>query len=108
MGFKIPMMLLYHERRVGFIYSRFIYSRLVSGRYSNNLVSGRYSNKLVSGRYSNNKSGRAIQPRYSWPLPALIHWEVKVGGQKHEGCGGRRLCWKFAVVSWSGAGGRQC
>ena len=30
------------------------------------------------------------------------------GGQKHEGCGGHRLCWKFAVVSWSGAGGRQC
>ena len=26
------------------------------------------------------RSGRAIQPRYSWPLPALIHWEVKVGG----------------------------
>ena len=21
------------------------------------------------------------------------------GGQKHEGCGGRRLCWKFAIVS---------
>ena len=29
------------------------------------------------------------------------------GGQKHEGCGGRRLCWKFAIVSWSGAGGRD-
>ena len=29
-------------------------------------------------------------------------------GHKHEGCGGRRLCWKFAVVSCSGAGGRQC
>ena len=26
------------------------------------------------------RSGRACQPRYSWPLPALIHWEVKVGG----------------------------
>ena len=24
-------------------------------------------------------------------------------GHKHEGCGGRRLCWKFAAVSWSGA-----
>ena len=29
-------------------------------------------------------------------------------GHKHEGCGGRRLCWKFAAVSWSGAGGRRC
>ena len=26
------------------------------------------------------RSGRAYQPRYSRPLPALIHWEVKVGG----------------------------
>ena len=22
-------------------------------------------------------------------------------GHKHEGCGGRRLCWKVAAVSWS-------
>ena len=22
-------------------------------------------------------------------------------GHKHEGCGGRRLCWRFAAVSWS-------
>ena len=29
-------------------------------------------------------------------------------GHKHEGCEGRRLCWKFAAVSWSGAGGRRC
>ena len=29
-------------------------------------------------------------------------------GHKHEGCGGRRLCWKCAAVSWSGAGGRRC
>ena len=29
------------------------------------------------------------------------------GGHKHEGCGGRRLCWKFAAVSWSGAGGHR-
>ena len=27
------------------------------------------------------------------------------GGQKHEGCGGRSACWKFAAVSGSGAGG---
>ena len=27
------------------------------------------------------RSGRACQPRYSWPLPALIHWEVKVGAE---------------------------
>ena len=26
------------------------------------------------------------------------------GGHKHEGCGGRRLFWKVAAVSWSGAG----
>ena len=24
------------------------------------------------------------------------------GGQKHEGCGGRSACWKFAAVSGSG------
>ena len=30
------------------------------------------------------------------------------GGQKHEGCGGRSACWKFAAVSGSGAGGRRC
>jgi hypothetical protein len=29
-------------------------------------------------------------------------------GHKHEGCGGRRLCWKVAAVSWSGVGGRRC
>ena len=28
-------------------------------------------------------------------------------GHKHEGCGGRRLCWNFAAVAWSGAGGRS-
>ena len=34
-------------------------------------------------------------------------------GHKHEGCGGRRLCWNFAAVSvvhrvsWSGVGGRR-
>ena len=28
------------------------------------------------------------------------------GGQKHEGCGGRSACWKYAAVSGSGAGGR--
>ena len=30
------------------------------------------------------------------------------GGHKHEGCGGRSACWKFAAVSWAGAGGRRC
>ena len=34
------------------------------------------------------RSGRAVQPRYSWPLPALIHWEVKVGGKSMEDVGG--------------------
>ena len=29
-------------------------------------------------------------------------------GHKHEGCGGRGPCWKFAAVSWSGVGGRRC
>ena len=29
------------------------------------------------------------------------------GGQKHEGCGGRSACWKYAAVSGSGAGGRD-
>ena len=26
------------------------------------------------------------------------------GGQRHEGCGGRSACWKYAAVSGSGAG----
>ena len=26
------------------------------------------------------------------------------GGLKHEGCGGRSVCWKFDAVSWSGVG----
>ena len=30
------------------------------------------------------------------------------GGHRHEGCGGRSACWKFAAVSWAGAGGRRC
>ena len=30
------------------------------------------------------------------------------GGQKHEGCGGRSACWKYAAVSGSGAGGLRC
>ena len=28
------------------------------------------------------------------------------GGHRHEGGEGRSVCWKFAAVSWSGAGGR--
>ena len=30
------------------------------------------------------------------------------GEQKHEGCGGRSACWKYAAVSGAGAGGRRC
>ena len=30
------------------------------------------------------------------------------GGHKHGGDEGRKLCWKFATVSWSGADGRRC
>ena len=36
-----------------------------------------------------------IQPRYSWPLAALIHWEVKVGGKSMKdvgGAGGAGFC----------------
>ena len=29
-------------------------------------------------------AGRAWQQRYSWPLPALSHWDVKVGGTSRE------------------------
>ena len=29
------------------------------------------------------------------------------GGHKHGGDVGSRLCWKFAAVSWSGAGGHR-
>ena len=28
------------------------------------------------------------QPRYSWPLPALIHWEVKARGTSMKDVGG--------------------
>ena len=31
------------------------------------------------------------QPQYSWPLPALIHWEVKVGGRGMKDVGGAVL-----------------
>ena len=30
------------------------------------------------------------------------------GWHRHEGCGGRSACLKFAAVAWSGAGGRRC
>ena len=30
------------------------------------------------------------------------------GGHKHGGDEGRKLCWKFATVSGSGAGSRRC
>ena len=29
--------------------------------------------------------------RYSWPLPALSHWEVKVGGTAWRRCGAQAL-----------------
>ena len=29
------------------------------------------------------------------------------GEQKHEGCGGRSACWKYAAVSGAGASGRR-
>ena len=34
------------------------------------------------------RSGRAYQSRYSWPLPALIHWDVKVGDTSMKDVGG--------------------
>ena len=30
------------------------------------------------------RSGKVWQQRYSWPLPALSHWEVEVGGTSTE------------------------
>ena len=33
----------------------------------------------------------ACQPRYSWPLPALIHWEVKAGSRSMKDVGGAVL-----------------
>ena len=42
-----------------------------------------------------------------------ICWRLKLegetensGGHRHEGGEGRSVWWKFAAVSWSGAGGR--
>ena len=31
----------------------------------------------------------------------------RTGGHRHGGDEGRKLCWKFTSVSWSGAGGRD-
>ena len=34
------------------------------------------------------EGAEAEQPRYPWPLPALSHWEVKVGGTSMKDVGG--------------------
>ena len=47
-----------------------------------------------------------MQPRYSWPLPALSHWEVKVGrtsmkegrGTGFAGSASPFLGWERAAV----------
>ena len=38
------------------------------------------------------------QPQYSWPLPALIHWEVKVGGTGMKDVGGAVLMMMFITI----------
>ena len=37
--------------------------------------------------------------------PCTKSLRCESGGHKHGGDEGRRLCWKCAAVSWSGAGG---
>ena len=43
-------------------------------------------------------------PADSGPLPAPNQWDAKVRGHKQsKGGEGRKLCWKCATDSWSGA-----
>ena len=40
--------------------------------------------------------------------PCTKSLECESEGHKHGGDEGRKRCWKFATVSWSGADGRRC
>ena len=39
--------------------------------------------------------------------PCTISLDGESGGHRHEECGGRSACWKYAAASWSGAAGRR-
>ena len=54
------------------------------------------------------KERKGVTAQVLMATPCTISLGGESGGHKHEGCGGRRLCWKFAAGSWSGAGGRRC
>ena len=58
------------------------------------------------GVWTKERKGVAAEVLMATPCTNSLGGESE--GHKHEGCGGRRLCWKFAAVSWSGAGGRRC
>ena len=55
------------------------------------------------GVYTKERKGVTAEVLMAAPCTKSLGGES--GGHKHEGCGGRKLCWKFAAVSWSGAGG---
>ena len=54
------------------------------------------------------KERNGVTAKVLMATPCTNSQKGESGGHKHEGCGGRMLCWKFAAVSWSGAGGRRC
>ena len=44
-----------------------------------------------TGVCTKERKGVTAEVLYSWPLPALIHWEVKVGGTGMKDVGGAVL-----------------
>ena len=43
-------------------------------------LEGETENTGVCTKCTKERKGVTAEVLYSWPLPALIHWEVKVGG----------------------------
>ena len=48
------------------------------------------------------KERKGVTAEVLMATPCTNSLEGESGGHKHEGCGGRKLCWKFAAVSWPG------
>ena len=53
------------------------------------------------GVYTKERKGVTAKVLMATPCTNSLGGES--GGQKHEGCGGRSACWKYAAVSGSGA-----
>ena len=54
------------------------------------------------------KEQKGVTAAVLMPTPCTNSLGGESGGQRHEGCGGRSACWKFAAISGAGAGGRRC